>query len=333
MQNLQDHPLPESSIAASTASRNAAGAARSPILALPVEIRQMIYGYLLPYGERFCLLPQGHADVAKLVERLGSSINLNDFIKQEGSVKVPLLQVCRQFSAEALPMLIRQNTIIILVLEDEHLEHTCLSCMDPPYWPYVRNLEIKILAHSRTLVFPDYGPRRYHRDDIMSNDLFRKRTILPPIDNDLWTVDNARGVAQLLHDQPSTLHITVQVVLEIQWSLSSRPLDLWCTVCDCLRHYLKPFLQLKLCQLSLVHATIWPPSPDYFRAGPRKGEFGLDDFLATGKMDPRSGDLDMDFIPWSLLAFSQWLCRHGSTDPSCPSSEACLVRPARLIQR
>ena len=48
MQDLQDHPIPESSIAASTVSRNVVDAARSPILAFPAEIRQMIYGYLLP---------------------------------------------------------------------------------------------------------------------------------------------------------------------------------------------------------------------------------------------------------------------------------------------
>ncbi|ERF68791.1 hypothetical protein EPUS_06235 [Endocarpon pusillum Z07020] len=133
---------------------------------------------------------------------------------------------------------------------------------------------------------------------------------MPPIDNDLWTVDNAPGVAQLLHAQPFTLHITVQVVLEIQWSPSSIARDLCFTVCDCLLHYLKPFLLLNLRQLSLVHVTIWPPSPDYFRAGLQRGEFGQDDFLDKGKVDPRSDDLDMDCMPWSLFCFLQRLCRH-----------------------
>ena len=203
-------------------------------------------------------------------------------------------------------MLSRPNTIIILVLEGEDSEHTCLSCIEPPHWPYVRNLGTKVLAHNRTLVFSDgvgYGFRWFHRDDTTLDDLLSKRTIMPPIDNDLWTVDNARGVAQLLHDQSSALHITVGVVLEIQWSFPGKCRELRCTMRNCLRHYFKPFLQSKLRQLSLVHVTIWPPGPDSWRAGSGRTWLDKQDFLAKGKVDLGTGDLDMDVIPWPAYYF------------------------------
>jgi hypothetical protein len=147
-QDVQVKPVPDTSTVAAFVPLDAVETVDPPVLVLPTEIRQMIFSYLLPSEKHLLFPPQGKAKQAQLAQCLSGIHMRRSLIHQKG-ISIALLQVRRRFRAEALPTLIRLNTILILVLEEIDVQRTSFSSMHPYHWTHVPNIAVKMITHNR----------------------------------------------------------------------------------------------------------------------------------------------------------------------------------------
>jgi 2EXR family len=161
MQNDHSRPRSDSSTVAAVITRDSSERSLSPILTLPTEIRQMIFGYILPFKQRLRFSSQANKGQAKLVLVRTQSDKLRAR-RDDYATKIPLLHVCRQFRTEALPTLIASNTLVILVHEKKDIQHQSLLSLSPEQLKYARNVHIHLVTHHRHRYLHNY---EFHFED------------------------------------------------------------------------------------------------------------------------------------------------------------------------